>query len=173
MTFQNSLMDVLEGMMDIDGALAAAIIEVQSGTCIAQRETAKQSYLGQAATMNPETVRTLTNLGRMMADTGNLEDMVVTFHGQYHIVRPLQGEFMEGLFLLLVLERSLSSDDLSFARYKLMHIVFGLSLVSSESMDTLHSSPNRFALPRRRNSTAVCLPEQVSAYPLVALQTPQ
>jgi hypothetical protein len=133
LTSPQNLTGILDSMMAIEGALGAAIVDAKTGTCLAEKQNPDQIAVGEAAVISTDSLRTMARLGRIMTDTGNLEDMVSTFHGRLHITRPLQGDFLEGLFLFLVLERNPNSDVLAMARYQLMHTVFGLSLMAFEN----------------------------------------
>ena len=146
LTFQHNLTAILDSMMAIDGAQGAAIVDARTGTCLAERQSPTHAAVGQAATMSAGTLRTMAKLGRMMTETGNLEDIVSTFSGHQHIARPLQGDFLEGLFLFLVLERHLNSDVLAMARYQLMHLVFGLSLIAYDSRAVNDINPQNLPL---------------------------
>lgn len=130
---------IIDRMMMIGGAQGAAIVDARSGLCLAEKRP-----LEQAESAPADTSPILARLGRMMTETGNLEDMVSTFQGHQHIIRPLQGDFMEGFFLCLVVERSLDSDILARARYQLMHLVFGLSIPTPESQNVPLVSPHGF-----------------------------
>ena len=146
LAFQHNLTEIIDSMMAIDGAQGAAVIDARTGACLAEKQSQTHPEVGQAATMSADTLRTMAKLGRVMTETGNLEDMVSTFRGHQHVARPLQGDFLEGLFLFLVLERSLNSDVLAMARYQLMHLVFSLSQVTYDSRAVNDRSPQNLPL---------------------------
>ncbi|MBC8102933.1 MAG: hypothetical protein H7Z41_10130 [Cytophagales bacterium] len=114
-------------MMAIDGVVTAAVLNSKSGQYLAQIESQGQTETPFAAGTSAETVRAMTELGRILTGSDHLEDLLVTSQVQCQIIRPLQGKMPEGLFLLLVLKRSANSDDIAFARYRLMHTVQALS----------------------------------------------
>ena len=143
---QQTLTDIINSLMAIDGAQGAAIVDARTGICLAEIQSQTHTGVGLAATMSAGTLQTMARLGRMMTETGTLEDTVSTFGGHQHIARPLPSEFSEGLFLFLMLERSLDSDVLAMARYQLMHLVFGLSLVSFDSRAVNTTNPQNLLM---------------------------
>lgn len=89
--------------------------------------------------------------------------MVSTFSGHQYIARPLQGDFLDGLFLFLVLERSPNSDVLAMAHYQLMHTAFGLSLVACDSRGTQPLHPQSLPLDTPFTDLHDYLPESAAA----------
>ncbi|TDD42863.1 hypothetical protein E1286_29885 [Nonomuraea terrae] len=114
-------MDVsLKEMMQIDGALGAAIVDYGSGMALGTLGGSKDLDLQIAAAGNTEVVkaklRTMDSLGLKEA----IEDILITLGGQYHIIRPISGRGGKGLFLYLALDRNRA--NLAMARHQLRGI---------------------------------------------------
>ena len=106
----------LESLLsDIDGAIAAALVDYKSGMALGTAGTGLN--LEVAAAGNTEVVRakmkTMSNLGLK----GSIEDILITLDKQYHIIRPIPGQ---SLFMYLALNRE--QANLAMARYKLASI---------------------------------------------------
>ncbi|MEV0828145.1 hypothetical protein [Nonomuraea rubra] len=114
-------MDVsLKEMMSIDGSVGAAIVDHGSGMALGALGGSKDLDLQIAAAGNTEVVkaklRTMDSLG--LKD--NIEDILITLSGQYHIIRPITGRGGKGLFLYLALDRNRA--NLALARHQLRGI---------------------------------------------------
>ncbi|GAA2876808.1 hypothetical protein [Nonomuraea rubra] len=114
-------MDVsLKEMMSIDGSIGAAIVDHGSGMALGALGGSKDLDLQIAAAGNTEVVkaklRTMDSLG--LKD--NIEDILITLSGQYHIIRPITGRGGKGLFLYLALDRNRA--NLALARHQLRGI---------------------------------------------------
>ncbi|MET7337387.1 hypothetical protein [Nonomuraea sp. NPDC005650] len=114
-------MDVsLKEMMTIDGALGAAIVDYGSGMALGTLGGSKDLDLQVAAAGNTEVVkaklRTMDSLGLKE----NIEDILITLSGQYHIIRPITGRGGKGLFLYLALDRARA--NLAMSRHQLRGI---------------------------------------------------
>jgi hypothetical protein len=109
----------LDTMMNIPGALAAALVDTSSGMTLG---TAGNGHIDieLAAAGNTEVVRaqlmTLMNLG--LED--RVEDLLVTLSSQIHVIRPLGSAAGEGLFLYAALDKERS--NLALARRSLQQI---------------------------------------------------
>lgn len=101
--------------MAIDGALGVAIVDSASGRALATAGEPAGIDLAVAAAGNSAVVRakqaTIAELGLDEA----LEDMLMTLHTQYHLIRVLDRE--PTLFVYLVLDRN--EANLSVARFRL------------------------------------------------------
>ena len=103
--------------MQIDGALAVALVDYGSGMLLAKAGGAVLN-LDAAAAGNTEVVKakmkTMASLG--LKDT--IEDILITLGTQYHLIRLVPHK--QGLFLYLVLEKARA--NLALARFKLMEV---------------------------------------------------
>lgn len=105
-----NLDDSLAALMQVDGALCAALVDASSGLALGKAGTGID--LDLAAAGNTEVVcakmEAMENLG--LGDA--IEDILITLGRQYHIIRPLA--FRPGLFIYLVLDKARS--NLALAR---------------------------------------------------------
>ncbi|MGY4098011.1 hypothetical protein ACW2Q0_00360 [Nocardia sp. R16R-3T] len=110
----------LKEMMAIDGALGAAVVDYESGMALGTAGGSKALDLEIAAAGNTEIVRakqrTLAQLGLQQ----DIEDILISLSGQYHLIRPLSGRQSHGLFLYLALDRNRA--NLALARHRLKSI---------------------------------------------------
>jgi hypothetical protein len=111
-----TLNDSMNSCMQIDGAMAAALVDMGSGMALAK--VGGGVNLDMAAAGNTEVLKaklkTMAGLG--LKDT--IEDVLITLGTQYHLIRPVPHK--QGLFLYLVLDKS--KGNLAMARFKLMEI---------------------------------------------------
>ena len=107
----------LADIMAIDGALAVAIVDIESGMLVASSGNTKSLDLEVAAAGNTNVMRAKM---KTMADLGlkeEIEDILITLCTQYHMIRPLSSETGKGLFIYLALDKS--KANLAMARHKL------------------------------------------------------
>lgn len=106
----------LKSALDIDGALAVALVDYESGMTLGKLGDALD--LDLAAAGNTEVVRaklrTMASLG--LDDT--IEDILITLGSQIHLIRLLTSASGQGLFLYLVLDKGRS--NLAMARRQLL-----------------------------------------------------
>lgn len=103
----------LNALTDIDGIVAAAMVDVDSGLCLASIGTGIDMDIASAG--NTDMVRRKRKTMQALGISDPIEDMLITMEKHYHIVRPLTGN--SELFLYLVLERS--QANLAMARHQL------------------------------------------------------
>ena len=105
--------DSLQALMQLDGAIAAAIVDANSGMLLGKAGTGLN--LEVAAAGNTEVVRAKIKTMKALGLNGHIEDILITLGKQYHLLRPLVRN--DNLFLYLVLDRQKS--NLALARHNL------------------------------------------------------
>jgi hypothetical protein len=105
-----TIKQALEDMMNIDGAVCAALVDASSGMILGQVGTGVD--LEVAAAGNTEVVRAKLKTMRSLGLNDVIEDMLLTLGKQYHVIRPMARK--DGLFLYLVLDKIKS--NLALAR---------------------------------------------------------
>ena len=104
-------------MLNVDGALAAAVADFDSGMLLAGGGSAAID-LEIAAAGNTEVMRAKMKTMEMLGLKDEVEDILISLGRQYHLLRPLQRH--NGLFLYSVLDKSKS--NLALARRSLVDV---------------------------------------------------
>lgn len=108
-----SINETLAQLLEIYGALAAAVVDYSSGMLLGS--VGQGLDLEIAAGGNTEVMRAKLKTMKMLGLDEPIEDMLITLTSQYHLIRPLTRT--EELFAYYVLDRS--KANLALARRKL------------------------------------------------------
>ena len=108
--------------MQIDGAIAAAVVDSSSGMVLAKAGGGVD--LDVAGAGNTEVVRAKLKTMKSLGLKDSIEDILITLGKQYHIIRPMSER--AGVFIYLVIDKAKSS--LALARLKVAEVESGLTL---------------------------------------------
>jgi hypothetical protein len=111
----------LKEAMSIAGAVGVALVDYDSGMCLGALGGGEWLNLEVAAAGNTEVVRAKLRVMSSLALNDGIEDILITLHRQYHLIRllePTKGS--PTLFLYLVLDRERA--NLALARHYLKRI---------------------------------------------------
>ena len=114
--------ETLSALMGIDGAMAAAIVDSNSGMVLGKAGGGVDLDLAGAG--NTEVVRAKLKTMKALGLQDRIEDMLITLGKQYHIIRPMAEK--AGVFAYLVLDRG--KANLALARLKTADVESGLTL---------------------------------------------
>ena len=111
----------LDPLRDIDGYVAAALADSESGMLLVADGDAIN--LEVAAAGNTEVLRAKRKVANALKLNDTIEDVLISLTKQYHLIRPLEAN--DKLFLYLALDRSRS--NLAMARHELTRLALILS----------------------------------------------
>jgi hypothetical protein len=118
-----NIKESLSKVMQLDGALGTCIVDSNSGMMLGS-EGGGQFNLEVAAAGNTEVVRAKRKTMKALNLKDNIEDILITLHGQYHIIRPLASN--DALFFYLVLDKQ--RGNLAMSRHQLAGIEKDLTI---------------------------------------------
>jgi hypothetical protein len=113
-TAMASITQSLDAIMELDGAIGAALVDSNSGMTLGST-SANGFPIEVAAAGNTDVVRAKLRVARELGLADSIEDILITLESQYHLIRPLNSS--PGLFLYIALKRNQS--NLGLARHKL------------------------------------------------------
>ncbi|MFG2329329.1 hypothetical protein ACGFMM_06860 [Streptomyces sp. NPDC048604] len=110
----------LKEAASIEGAVGAALVDYTSGMALGTIGGGKDLDLNMAAAGNTDVVRAKVRTMEMLGLKDEIEDILITLGGQYHLIRLLKGRQSNGLFLYLALDKGRA--NLAMARHQLSKI---------------------------------------------------
>jgi hypothetical protein len=111
----------LKEAMSISGAVGVALVDHDSGMSLGTSGGGDWLNLEIAAAGNTEVIRSKLRVMQALGLNDTIEDILITLHRQYHLIRLMGGVKSRGsLFLYLVLERDVA--NLAMARHQLKRI---------------------------------------------------
>jgi hypothetical protein len=117
----------LKEAMNIDGALGVSLADWETGMSLGASGGSKYLDLDVAAAGNTEVIRAKMRTMQALRLDDAIEDILITLHKQYHLIRLLKGSRNgQGLFLYLVLDRE--KANLALARHNLKRVETEISL---------------------------------------------
>lgn len=115
----SGLRDTINEALQIEGALAAALVDMRTGRCVRTGGKSTGLRLGAfAAAATRALYRQTGLLGRVFTSPDHVEDVVITLDTQYHLVRPVGSG--ERVFLYCAFDRE--QTNLAVARRSLARI---------------------------------------------------
>ncbi|GGK09571.1 hypothetical protein GCM10011583_47060 [Streptomyces camponoticapitis] len=109
-----------EATTSIEGAVGAALVDYTSGMALGTIGGGKDLDLTVAAAGNTDVVRAKVRTMEMLGMKDEIEDILITLGGQYHLIRLLKGRGNNGLFLYVALDKQRA--NLAMARHQLKKI---------------------------------------------------
>lgn len=110
-----NIKETLSRIMNLDGAVGCCVVDSNSGMMLGAEGGAGMVNLEVAAAGNTEVVRAKRKTMRSLNLKDTIEDILITLHHQYHIIRPLSTN--DALFIYLVLDKQ--KGNLAMSRIQL------------------------------------------------------
>jgi len=114
--------DTLGGLLTLDGGMAAALVDSNSGMVLGKVGSGVD--LDTAAAGNTEVVKSKLKTMKALKLNDTIEDILITLGKHYHIIRPLAKK--PGLFIYVVLDKAKS--NLAMARIKTQEVESELTI---------------------------------------------
>lgn len=114
-TMANNIKDILSGLQSIDGFIAAAVADSDSGMALGTIGGGAAFNVDMAAAANTEVVKAKGRAMKALKLNDAIEDILITLGTQYHIIRPLSSR--PTVFFYIAVDRD--KANLALARFAL------------------------------------------------------
>ena len=118
MTQMSTINDSLTEIMTLDGAIACALVDWESGLTLGTMGGGGVLDIELAASGNTSVVKAKAAVMKSLGIEGPIEDVLITLDTQYHLIRPLVKA--PSLYLYVAIDRA--KGNLGVARHKLRSI---------------------------------------------------
>lgn len=108
----NSTITDLSALSDINGFIAACLVDCESGLMLAQETSGTKFDIEAAGAANTEVVRAKNEAMKALGLEDRIEDILISLGTQLHLIRPLESNPM--VFVYVALDRK--SANLGMAR---------------------------------------------------------
>ena len=105
-----SVKEALNELMDIDGAVGAAVVDYENGMTLGTAG-GRNLDMELAGAGNTEVVRSERKIIRDLGLDGDIEDLLISLETSYHLIRMCQNH--EDVFIYLVIDRDQGNLGLS------------------------------------------------------------
>lgn len=119
----SNISESLGQLMTLDGAVACALVDTQSGMALGTAGNTDALNLEVAAAGNSEVIKAKNKVMANLGLKDEIEDILITLGKQYHLIRLLKEH--SNLFIYLVTTKS---GNLALARHKLSSVETGISV---------------------------------------------
>ena len=119
-----NIKETLGKLMQLDGALGTCLVDSNSGMMLGSEGGTGTVNLEVAAAGNTEVVRAKRKTMKALNLRDTIEDILITLHNQYHLIRPLVSN--DALFIYLVIDKQ--RGNLAMARHQLASVEKDLSV---------------------------------------------
>ena len=114
----NNIQESLEKIMELDGAVAAALVDYESGMTLGTSSGSGQFDIELAAAGNTEVVRAEKEVIDQLRLNDSIQDILITLDNQYHLIRIFNKN--ETVFTYVVLRKE--NSNLALARMTLENV---------------------------------------------------
>ena len=112
----SNITESLNSLMEVSGAIAASVVDSNSGMMLGQIGSGVDLELASAG--NTEVVRAKLRTMETLKSNDQIEDILITLGKQYHIIHPI--DKTPGLFIYFVLDKS--KANLALARHHVQEV---------------------------------------------------
>ncbi len=111
----------LGAAMQMQGTVGAALVDLETGACMAVAEHGEEDSLSLSAVVNARMLRAQMRLAQGQRSSASVDDLLITFGHQYHLIRPVRnGLGIPSMFLYLVMDRI--QANLAMTRRKIIEL---------------------------------------------------